>query len=141
MVVTSNDITQRNYKKLSIQVSLSGLSFCVFDTITNKILVHNSVAFKKNEVIDSQLWNAFMNNTTLSKSYDEIIVQKLKHGQKIQIDMIDFESGFCKDKERRLTLTSIDKLMLREPDSKLFGIGSATIQNNGLVQLSMKRGL
>ena len=74
MVVTSNDITQRNYKKLSIQVSLSGLSFCVFDTITNKILIHNSVAFKKNEVIDGQLWNAFINNTTLSKSYDEIIV-------------------------------------------------------------------
>ena len=74
MVVTSNDITQRNYKKLSIQVSLSGLSFCVFDTITNKIVVHNSVAFKKNEVIDSQLWNAFVENTILSKSYDEIIV-------------------------------------------------------------------
>ncbi|MFC4739974.1 DUF3822 family protein [Flavobacterium ponti] len=74
MVVTSNDITQRNYKKLSIQVSLSGLSFCVFDTITNKIIIYNSVAFQKNEVIDGQLWNAFINNTTLSKSYDEIVV-------------------------------------------------------------------
>ena len=39
MVVTNNDITQKNYKKLSIQVSLSGLSFCVFDTITDKVLV------------------------------------------------------------------------------------------------------
>ncbi len=74
-------------------------------------------------------------------SYDEVIVQKLKHGQKIQIDMVNFESGFLKDEERRMTLTSIDKLMLREPNGKLFGIGSATIQNNGLVQLSMKRGL
>lgn len=74
MVVTSNDITQRNYKKLSIQVSLSGLSFCVFDTITNKVLLHNSVGFKKNEVIDSQLWNTFVDNTILSKTYDEIIV-------------------------------------------------------------------
>jgi len=74
MVVTSNDITQRNYKKLSIQVSLSGLSFCVFDTITNKILIHNSVVFQKNEVIDGQLWNAFVNNSILSKTYDEIII-------------------------------------------------------------------
>lgn len=74
MVVTSNDITQRNYKKLSIQVSLNGLSFCVFDTITNKILIHNSVVFKKNEVIDGQLWNAFMDNSILSKTYDEIII-------------------------------------------------------------------
>ena len=54
--------------------------------------------------------------------------------------MVDFESGFLRDEERRLTLTSIDKLML-ENYGKLFGIGSATIQNNGLVQLSMKRGL
>lgn len=74
MVVTSNDITQRNYKKLSIQVSLSGLSFCVIDTITNKILVHNSIVFKQNEVIDGQLWNAFVDNSLLSKAYDEIIV-------------------------------------------------------------------
>ena len=74
MVVTSNDITQRNYKKLSIQVSLSGLSFCVFDTITNKILTFNSTTFKPNEVIEGQLWNTFINNTVLSKPYDEIIV-------------------------------------------------------------------
>jgi hypothetical protein len=74
MVVTSNDITQRNYKKLSIQVSLSGLSFCVFDTITTKILTYNSTTFKPNEVIEGQLWNAFINNTVLSKPYDEITV-------------------------------------------------------------------
>jgi len=74
MVVTSNDITQRNYKKLSIQVSLNGLSFCVFDTITNKILVHNAILFEKNQVIEAQLWKVFIDNTILSKSYDEIVV-------------------------------------------------------------------
>jgi hypothetical protein len=74
MVVTSNDITHKNYKKLSIQVSLSGLSFCVFDTITNKIVVHNSIVFKQNEVIESQLWNVFIQNTILSNTYDEILV-------------------------------------------------------------------
>jgi hypothetical protein len=74
MVVTNNDITQRNYKKLSIQVSLDGLSFCIFDTITNKIVSQNSIAFKKNEVIEGQLWKVFLDNTMLSKSYDEIVI-------------------------------------------------------------------
>jgi hypothetical protein len=36
MVITNNDITQKTYKKLSIQVSLNGLSFCVFDTLPIK---------------------------------------------------------------------------------------------------------
>jgi hypothetical protein len=74
MVVTINDITHRNYKKLSIQVSLSGLSFCIIDTITNKVLVHNSIAFDTKEVIESQLWKTFVDNTLLSKQYDEIMV-------------------------------------------------------------------
>ncbi|RIV69341.1 DUF3822 family protein [Flagellimonas aequoris] len=33
------------YRKLSIQVSLNGLSFCVLDTITNKILAFEKVVF------------------------------------------------------------------------------------------------
>lgn len=33
------------YRKLSIQVSLNGLSFCVLDTITNKILAFEKVTF------------------------------------------------------------------------------------------------
>ncbi|WP_338410460.1 DUF3822 family protein [uncultured Flavobacterium sp.] len=74
MEITSNDITQRNYKKLSIQVSLNGLSFCVIDTITNKVLVHDSCFFEKNEVIESQLWNVFVKHTILIKEYDEILI-------------------------------------------------------------------
>jgi len=34
-----------NYKKLSIQVSLNGLSFCVFDTVANTILNSEKVVF------------------------------------------------------------------------------------------------
>lgn len=74
MVKTINDITQKNYKKLSIQVSLSGLSFCVFDTITDKVLVHNAITFTNQDVIESQLWKAFVNNSVLTKNYDEILV-------------------------------------------------------------------
>ncbi len=74
MVITSNDITQKNYKKLSIQVSLSGLSFCVIDLITHKILTYYTTTFLKNQVLESQLWKAFIDNPLLAKPYDEILV-------------------------------------------------------------------
>jgi hypothetical protein len=60
MVVTTNDITTKNYKKLSIQVSLSGLSFCVFDLITKKIIAFNTVEFIKSNVIEEELWKVFV---------------------------------------------------------------------------------
>ena len=34
----STNITDKNYKKLSLQVTLNGFSFCVFDTLNNKIV-------------------------------------------------------------------------------------------------------
>ncbi|NNK75074.1 MAG: DUF3822 family protein, partial [Maribacter sp.] len=37
-----------NYNKLSIQVSLNGLSFCVLDTIGNTILKSDRLLFEKN---------------------------------------------------------------------------------------------
>lgn len=74
MVITSNDITQKNYKKLSIQVSLSGLSFCVIDLVTHKILTFYQTKFIKNQVLESQLWKAFIDNPLLAKPYDEILV-------------------------------------------------------------------
>ncbi|MEO0526552.1 MAG: DUF3822 family protein [Bacteroidota bacterium] len=37
----------KDYYKLSIQVSLNGLSFCVLDTIGNKILASESISFEK----------------------------------------------------------------------------------------------
>jgi hypothetical protein len=74
MVVTNNDITQKTYKKLSIQVSLSGLSFCVFDLFTNKVLHTAEITFEKNKVVEEQLWRSFVDNTILTKPYDEIVV-------------------------------------------------------------------
>jgi hypothetical protein len=38
-------ITDKKYKKLSIQVSLTGISFCVFDTLNNSILSVKEVQF------------------------------------------------------------------------------------------------
>ena len=74
MVVTNNDITQKTYKKLSIQVSLSGLSFCVFDLFTNKVQHTAEIIFEKNKVVEEQLWRSFVDNSILTKPYDEIVV-------------------------------------------------------------------
>ena len=74
MVITNNDITQKTYKKLSIQVSLSGLSFCVFDAITNKIIHNSTIYFEKNKVVEEQLWRTFVDNSILTQRYDKIIV-------------------------------------------------------------------
>lgn len=74
MVVTNNDITQKNYKKLSIQVSLSGLSFCVFDLLTNKIITHKNVNFLENSILEESLWKTFIDNVILTNSYDEVVV-------------------------------------------------------------------
>lgn len=74
MVITNNDITQKTYKKLSIQVSLSGLSFCVFDLLSNKVIHTKSIHFEKNKVIEEQLWRTFVDYTILTKSFDEVMV-------------------------------------------------------------------
>jgi len=74
MVVTNNDITQKTYKKLSIQVSLNGLSFCVFDLFTNKVMHTTEISFESKKVVEEHLWHSFVDNAILTKQYDEIIV-------------------------------------------------------------------
>jgi hypothetical protein len=41
------DIADKNFKKLSIQVSLNGLSFCVADTVSHKIILSDNLLFKE----------------------------------------------------------------------------------------------
>jgi len=43
----NTDTPIEGFKKLSIQVSLNGLSFCVFDTISNTILISDKIVFAK----------------------------------------------------------------------------------------------
>lgn len=74
MVVTNNDITTKNYKKLSIQVSLSGLSFCVIDTITLKIHTYQDLIFDSELIIDEAIYKTFLDYPVLKNQYDEIIV-------------------------------------------------------------------
>ncbi|AWG22579.1 hypothetical protein FFWV33_14105 [Flavobacterium faecale] len=71
------DITEKKYKKLSIQVSLTGLSFCCFDTLNNTISSFNEVIFDtiyKGVKIEDLFSEAFQNNPELSADYDEVLI-------------------------------------------------------------------
>lgn len=73
----NTNITDKKYKKLSIQVSLTGLSFCVFDTLNNVIISVKEVhfdTFHKATKIEELFADAFNNNQELKDSYDDILV-------------------------------------------------------------------
>lgn len=67
-------ITTKNYKKLSLQISLTGLSFCCFDTLNWQITAFKQVKFERYKAIEEQLWKTFLNHAELTRPYDEIMV-------------------------------------------------------------------
>ena len=77
MSLQNTNITSKNYKKLSIQVSLTGLSFCCFDTLNNTITSLKEIHFEtfhKATKIEELFGDAFKNNPELKDNYDEILV-------------------------------------------------------------------
>ena len=71
------NIAEKKYKKLSIQVSLTGLSFCCFDTLNNTVTSFNEVHFEtfhKATKIEDLFADAFRDYPELKDSYDEILV-------------------------------------------------------------------
>jgi hypothetical protein len=69
--------THKHNKKLSIQVALSGISFCCFDTLNNTIISFNEVRFNdllKDTKIEDLFANAFQEYPALSDSYDDILI-------------------------------------------------------------------
>ena len=71
------DIGEKKNKKLSIQVSLTGLSFCCFDTLNNTVTSFKEVhfdTFHKATKNEDLLANAFKDYPELKESYDEILV-------------------------------------------------------------------
>lgn len=72
--MTTATIASKNYKKLSLQVALNGLSFCVFDTLNEKVLDLKEVKFNYSQSLEDQLWRTFVDFPALTKSYDEIMV-------------------------------------------------------------------
>lgn len=68
-------ITDKTYKKLAIQVSLNGLSFCCFDTISGKPTVVKSInfdTFLKSSKTEDLFEPVYKNNPELLQSYDEV---------------------------------------------------------------------
>lgn len=77
MSIQNTNITEKVYKKLSIQVSLNGLSFCCFDTLNNTVISFSEVNFanvNKNSKIEDLFADAFQNHPELRESYDTILV-------------------------------------------------------------------
>jgi hypothetical protein len=73
----NTNITDKKYKKLSIQISLSGLSFCCFDTLNNTITSCHEVyfdAFQKTKKTEDLFADTFRKFPELSFSYDDILI-------------------------------------------------------------------
>jgi hypothetical protein len=70
-------ITDKTYKKLVIQVSLNGFSFCVFDTLSYEPLVVQNIhfdSFQDSAKIEDLFTSVYRENAELNDSYDEIVV-------------------------------------------------------------------
>ncbi|MEE9362168.1 MAG: DUF3822 family protein [Cellulophaga sp.] len=66
-----------NYHKLSIQISLNGLSFCILDTIGNKIEKADSITFTKELTpyeVQKRLKEIFTKHRVTNYSYSEVVV-------------------------------------------------------------------
>jgi hypothetical protein len=71
------DIADKNFKKLSIQVSLNGLSFCVADTVSQEILYSDSVTFaqkKHPSALLHELQKLFDKHGITNNPFDEVVV-------------------------------------------------------------------
>jgi len=79
MAQRSNNTQEKTYRKLSIQVSLSGLSFCVLDPIVNKISAFEQFDFEKKlnpfEVLE-RLINFFDTKHYLQDKFDVLIIHE-----------------------------------------------------------------
>lgn len=75
------------------------------------------------------------------KTVDGNLVQRLKMGQEMQVEMKAFEGGLAHDGVRRATIRSLDHVVFIDNNGVSFGIGSAMVLNTGRIAVRMKRGL
>lgn len=77
MVETSNSITNKTYKKLSIQVCLNGLSFCIKNTVNQTIESYKEASFDsfdKNKTIEENLKFYFLSLSNFVNNYDDVLI-------------------------------------------------------------------
>ncbi len=73
----TTSITDKTYKKLAIQVSLNGLSFCVFDALSDHPIVLQNIpfdSFQRSAKIEDLFASVFRENPELKHRYDEIVI-------------------------------------------------------------------
>jgi len=73
----STNITDKKYKKLTLQVTLNGFSFGIFDTLNNEIILIKEIDFNdfpKLSKVEDHYRNAFNDHSELNENYDEIVV-------------------------------------------------------------------
>jgi hypothetical protein len=70
----NDTITARNYKKLSLQIAATGLSFCMFDTLNGQVNNLTHIPFGKTTPIEDELWKVFVHHPELKLPYDEVVV-------------------------------------------------------------------
>ncbi len=75
------------------------------------------------------------------RALDTALVERLKMGQEMHVEMKAFEGGLTHDGVRRATIRSLDHVILIDNNGKSFGIGSAQVLNTGRIAVRMKRGL
>lgn len=76
MAGINTNITEKNYRKLVIRVSLNGFSYGVFDTLEHKALKVGSADFSalaKTPRIEDLYYKAFLDNADLTQAYDEVV--------------------------------------------------------------------
>ena len=74
---TTTEKSVENYHKLSIQVGLNGLSFCVFDTIGNNVALSRRIAFGKELSpfeVQKELRELFQQEGILDYHYSGVVV-------------------------------------------------------------------
>ena len=77
MLVNAANITEKKYQKLTIQVSLTGMSFCTSDTLNHIVLVLESILFdtaNPNFKIEDTITELLTNNPVFKERYDEVAV-------------------------------------------------------------------
>ena len=77
MLVNTANITEKIYKKLTVQVSLTGMAYCSFDTLNHAILSLEEVTFDvsdKTAKVEDMVAAYWKDNEVLNAAYDEILV-------------------------------------------------------------------
>ncbi|RZJ66172.1 MAG: DUF3822 family protein [Flavobacterium sp.] len=76
MLVNRPNITEKNYRKLTVRIGQTGFAFCTIDTLNDTVLSMKQVAFaeQQDSNADRQFENAFLQHSELLDKYDEIAV-------------------------------------------------------------------